>query len=283
MAVAERVGGTIVNADSAQVYSDLRVLTARPSRKDEAAISHSLFGYIDGSEACSAARWARDAMASLEETLVSGGVPILVGGTGLYVRTLLEGIAPIPEIDPAIRAEVRAMAVDDAYSTLQQEDPGGAAKLNAGDTSRVARALEVVRATGRTISEWQRQKSGGIGEAIDLVPLILLPEREWLYERCDRRFEAMFDLAVSEVETLRARRLDSELPIMRAIGVREIADYLSGVSSREAAIAAAQQATRRYAKRQFTWFGRQSPAHWPAIDQSEYNDWIDQMVIKLHQ
>lgn len=283
MAVAERAGGVIVNADSAQVYRDLRVLSARPSAADEAAIPHRLFGYIDGGEAFSAARWAGDVKASLPEIRANGAIPILVGGTGMYIRTLLEGIAPIPDIDSAVRKEVRELPVAAAYEALEREDPGMAASLEAADSSRIARALEVIRSTGRSIADWREEKSGGIGENIDLVPLILLPDRDWLYDRCDRRFEAMFDEAVGEVEALAARRLSPDLPIMRAIGVPEIFDFLGGRLSREESIAAAQQATRRYAKRQFTWFNRQPPTDWPRIDESEYDKYIDQIVMKLRK
>ncbi|NNC72983.1 MAG: tRNA (adenosine(37)-N6)-dimethylallyltransferase MiaA [Sphingomonadaceae bacterium] len=283
MAVAERAGGVIVNADSAQVYSDLRVLSARPSTADEAAVPHRLFGYIDGAEACSAARWARDAKTSLAETGDNGGIPILVGGTGLYLRTLLEGIAPIPDIAPDIRAEVRAMDVAAAYAALEAEDAASAAALNAADSSRIARALEIIRSTGRSVTTWRADKTGGIGREIDLVPLVLLPEREWLYARCDRRFADMFDAGVVEVEALVARQLDPDLPIMRAIGVPEIARFIAGKCSRDEAIAAAQQATRRYAKRQYTWFKHQPPAKWPRLDESEYDSYLDQFVMKLRE
>ena len=280
--ITERAGGVIVNADSAQVYADLRVVSARPSEADERALPHRLFGYIDGGEACSAARWARDAKTALAEIHAKGRIPILVGGTGLYQRTLLEGIAPIPDIDTEIRAAVRVLPVAQAYAALEREDPMAAARLAAGDTTRVVRALEVVRSTGATIGKWRRRKSGGIAEAIDLVPCVLLPDREWLYERCDRRFAAMFDEgAIAEVEALLARRLDPALPVMRAIGVREIAAFLTGKCGRDEAIAAAALATRRYAKRQYTWFAHQCPAAWPRINETEYDYIADTLATKL--
>lgn len=282
MRIAERTGGVIVNADSAQVYRDLRIVTARPGEAEEAALPHRLFGYIDGEEACSAARWAHDAKAEIAAAHAEGKPAILVGGTGLYHRTLLEGLAPIPEISAEIRAGIRALPVADAYAALQREDSASAARLNPADSSRIARALEVVRSTGRAIGEWQRKKTGGITGDIALVPLLLLPDRGWLYERCDRRFADMFESgAIEEVETLLDRQLDPALPIMRAIGVSEIAAFLKGEMDRDEAVTAAAQATRRYAKRQYTWFANQPPADWPRITESEYNEYESNIVTIL--
>jgi tRNA dimethylallyltransferase len=255
--------GVIINADSAQVYADLRILSARPFDDEMEGIEHRLFGAWDGAEACSAAAWAARAKAEIADCHASGAVPILVGGTGLYLKVLLEGIAPIPAIEPDVRAMVRALPDDGAYKLLQLEDPLRAAELAPNDRQRIARALEVKRSTGVTLADWQIAKSGGIGEDIDLHPLVLLPDRTWLYERCDRRFEAMLQAgAVAEVEALLARGLDPDLPVMRAIGVPEIASFLNDALLREAMITASQQATRNYAKRQFTWFRRQLPQEW---------------------
>ncbi len=253
----------IVNADSAQVYADLAVLSARPSLAEMAGVEHRLFGEWDGAAACSAAAWATRAAQVVAAVHGAGGVPILVGGTGLYLRTLLDGIAPIPEIDPAVRAEIRALPVDQAYAALVRADPGRAARLAPADTTRVARALEVVRATGRTLADWQREKSGGIGDDVTLHPAVLLPPREWLYLRCDARFARMLECgAVAEVAALLARGLDPAVPVMRAIGVPEIAGYVRGEYGLEQARMLGQQATRHYAKRQYTWFRRQPPAGW---------------------
>ena len=253
----------IINADSAQVYADLAVLSARPDEEEMGGIEHRLFGYIDGAEACSAARWAEDARTEIAAAHAADALPILVGGTGLYLRTLLDGIAPVPPIDPAIREAVRALPVAEAYVALASEDPDAAARLNAADTTRVARALEVVRSTGQTLKSWQARKLGGIGRAVSLKPLVLLPPRDWLVERCDRRFATMLDSgAVEEVEALLARGLDADLPVMRAIGVPEIAGMIRGELTREAALAAGQLATRQYAKRQYTWFRNQPPESW---------------------
>lgn len=274
IAVAERHRGTVINADSAQVYRDLRVLSARPSAEEEARVPHRLFGHVDGGEDYSAARWAAEARAAIDATLAEGRLPVLVGGTGLYLRTLLDGIAPVPDIDPAIRAEVRALAVAEAHAALARLDPQAAERLRASDTTRVARALEVVRSTGRPLAEWQAARDGGIADRIDLVPLILLPDRAWLVERCDRRLEAMFaGGAIEEVAALLARAdLSPDAPVRRAIGVPQIAAYLQGEIGREQALAESRLATRQYAKRQYTWFRNQPPADWRRADAMESCD-----------
>jgi tRNA dimethylallyltransferase len=267
LALAERAGGTIINADSAQVYRDLRIVSARPAAADEARAPHRLYGYRDGEDVCSAAEWAADARAEIEAAQAAGRLPILCGGTGLYLRTLIEGIAPIPEIDPAVRRTVRAMAAGEAHLALVLEDAEAARRLRPGDTTRTQRALEVVRSTGRTLRSWQADKIGGIGERVALRPLILLPPRDWLHARCDDRFEKIFsDEGIGEVRLLIERRLPLLAPVMRAIGVREIAAFLQGELSREEALAAGKIATRQYAKRQYTWFRRQPPADWPRFE-----------------
>ena len=203
----------------------------------------------------------------------SGRLPVLAGGTGLYLRTLLNGIAPVPAIDENIRAEVRSSSVGDNFAELEKLDPAAAARLNAADTTRVARALEVVRSTGKTLAVWQEQREGGIGNEIELRPIILLPARDWLYRRCDTRFEKMMEEgAAEEVGALLARNLSPDLPVMRAIGVREAADYVRGTRTRDQTIAAGQQATRRYAKRQYTWFSHQPPPAWPRFTEALADD-----------
>ena len=249
----------IINADSAQVYTELPVLSAQPSVAEMAAAPHRLFGYLEGHTACSAADWAKAARAEIDKAHHSGALPVLVGGTGLYLRTLLEGIAPVPDIDPAIRADVRSLATNDAYAALQSEDGVAAEKLHPNDDSRIKRALEVIRHTGRSITDWRAEKEGGIAENIELRPLILLPPRPWLHERCDRRFEMMMEQgALEEVKALLQMDLPEDAPVMRAIGVPEIAAMLAGEITREEAIARGQAATRQYAKRQYTWFRNQS-------------------------
>ncbi len=262
----------MINADSAQVYRDLEILSARPTEAEMRGIDHRLFGEWDGAEPCSAADWAGRAKREIEDAQLAGELPILVGGTGLYLRTLFDGIAPVPPIDPRVREAVRALPVDEAYAALRAEDPERSAALNPGDSARVARALEVVRSTGRPLAHWQRLRVGGIGEAIDLRPLILLPPREALYARCDARFARMLaNGAIAEVEALLARKLSPSLPVMRAIGVAEIVGWLRGQWSREEAMARGQQATRNYAKRQYTWFRRQPPQDWLRCESEDYN------------
>ena len=254
----------VINADSAQVYADLVVLSARPNPLEMHGIEHRLFGAWDGATACSAADWADAARREIAALHGEGAVPVLCGGTGLYIRTLLDGIAPVPPINPEIRNGIRAMATTDAFAALAAEDPERAAALAPADGARIARSLEVVRSTGRSITAWQAERVGGIGDAISLHPAILLPPRDALYARCDKRFSSMIQYgAVDEVEALLARKLDPDLPVMRAIGVHEIAGWLRGEWSREEAIARGSQATRNYAKRQYTWFRGQSPADWP--------------------
>lgn len=263
----------VINADSAQVYADLAVLSARPDAGEMAGIEHRLYGAWDGAASCSAADWAEAARAEIAALHARGAVPILVGGTGLYIRTLLDGIAPVPPIDPAIRAAVRALPVAEAHARLALLDPARAARLHPADTARVARALEVVRATGRTLARWQEHKEGGIAGAIDLRPCILLPGRAWLYERCDRRFAQMLERgAIAEVAALLARALPPDAPVLRAIGVPEIAAYLGGEISLEQAQNRGAQATRRYVKRQFTWLRHQFPAEWLRIESYPYDD-----------
>ncbi len=281
MALADLTPAVIVNADSMQVYRDLRVVTARPDEADEARHPHRLFGYIDGAEACSAARWAADAKVAIAEAHEQGRLPILVGGTGLYIRTLLDGIAPVPDIDPAIRATVRALPVAEAFDALTHEDSDAAARLSPADTTRVARALEVLRSTGRTLKDWQAHRVGGIGDAVRLVPTILLPPRDWLFNRCDMRFAAMIEAGLDEVATLISRHLDPALPVMRAIGVSEIAGLLTGTVSESEAVATGQLATRQYAKRQYTWFANQAPATWARVQTQLDSAGIHKLAIIL--
>lgn len=263
---------TIINADSAQVYGALPILSAQPSAEEMASAPHRLFGYLDGREACSAARWAQDAKVAIETAWQEGRLPLLVGGTGLYLRTLLDGIAPIPEVDPKVRSAVRALPTSEAYRTLAEIDAASAAALSPNDDSRIKRALEVVRSTGTGIVEWRKLREGGIGDMVDLSPLLLLPPRDWLHIRCDLQFGQMLEHgAVEEVEALMARNLPDDAPVMRAIGVPEIAAMLRGAISRDEALARGQAATRQYAKRQYTWFRNQPPPSWPRHTEV-YND-----------
>jgi tRNA dimethylallyltransferase len=265
--LAERTGGVIINADSAQIYRDLPVLSAGPTEKEHARAEHRLYGARDGADSCSAADWAELARTEIADVQASGRLPILAGGTGLYLRTLLEGIAPVPPISAEVRQRVRSAPVEENRAELQKLDSEATARLNPGDSARIARALEVVLSTGRTLAQWQSRREGGIEEEVSLRPLVLLPPRDWLYARCDARFGQMVENgAIEEVKTLLARKLDPSLPVMRGIGIREIAAYLDGEIGREEMIARGRQATRNYAKRQYTWFAHQPPRDWPRFE-----------------
>jgi len=262
LAVAEALGGTIINADSMQVYRDLAVLTARPGAAELARVPHRLYGVIDAAEACSAGRWRDMALAEIAVAREAGRVPVLAGGTGLYLRALLDGLAPVPPVPAALREEVRALHArlgGEAFrQALAARDPEAAQRLSPGDRQRLIRAYEVVAATGRPLAEWRRRQ--GPAASPPAAAVVLLPPRATLYAACDARFLSMLERgALAEVETLLARGLDPALPAMKAVGVPELASLLAGRSSRRAAITAAQQATRRYAKRQYTWLRHQMP------------------------
>ena len=259
----------IVNADSAQLYADLPILSAAPSPAERRVADHRLYGVRDGAQAASAAEWAGLAKAEIASIHQQERLPILVGGTGLYLRTLTDGIAPVPPIDPAVRRAVRSASTAENLAALVTIDPVAAATLNPGDSARIARALEVARSTGKSLKSWQQQRSGGIGGQVRLVPLILLPPRDWLYDRCDRRFAQIVETgAAHEVEQLTRRGLDPSLPVMRAIGVQQMLGFNQGAISKSEAIAAGTLATRRYAKRQYTWFSNQPPADWPRFTEA---------------
>lgn len=264
LSLAKKAGGVVINADASQVYRDLSVISARPSLAEEAEAPHRLFGYLDGATACSAASWAQDASDEITKALAQGLLPIVVGGTGLYLQTLIDGIAPIPAIDPDIREHVRQLEPAEAFIALSTEDPVASQRLHPTDRTRISRALEVIRSTNKSILQWRQEKTGGIGHKITLVPAILTPKRTLLYERCNQRFDLMMaEGALDEVRALAERGLDPQLPVMRAIGVPPLIDYLAHKTPLDEAIVLAKQATRNYAKRQLTWFNNQPPADWP--------------------
>lgn len=283
LSLAQQIGGVIVNADSAQIYRDLPVLSAAPTDEERKTAEHRLYGVQDGALPCSAAEWAEMARREIANIHESGRTPILVGGTGLYLRTLLEGIAPVPPIEPDVRACVRERPVEENRAKLESLDPEAAARLKPRDSARINRALEVILSTGRTLAEWHRQQEGGIAADVELRPLILLPPRKWLYARCDERFARMIEQgAVSEVEALLTRKLNPNLPVMRGIGVRELSRYLLGEISLDEAVAAGRQATRRYAKRQYTWFAHQPPAEWPRFREALDLDRLSEALALLN-
>ncbi len=259
---AERFGGVVVNADSMQLYRDLPILTSWPDDALRARAPHWLYGVLDGAERCSAGRWRALAMAEIERIHGDGALPILVGGTGLYLRALLEGLAPVPAIPDAVREAVRALHEREGsaglHARLAERDPEAAGRLEPGDSQRVMRAYEVIEATGRSLLAWQAERHDAYsGHA---VTLILEPPRDTLYDACNSRFERMMaTCALDEAARLKARGLDPGLPVMKAVGVRALLDHLSGVTTLERAVELGRQATRRYAKRQTTWFRTQMP------------------------
>lgn len=258
LALAEAEGGTIINADASQVYRDLRILTARPTAAEEARVPHRLYGHRDADEACSAESWAAEARMAIADCVAEGRLPILVGGTGLYIRTILEGIAPVPAIPADARAEVRAMATAAAYAALAREDPRMAARLHRNDTARIQRALEVVRATGCSLIDWRATREGGIASTFAVEVIRVDRDVEALCARCDARVDGMIaDGAIDEVAALLDRGLSPDLPAMRAIGVRSIGAFIDGKQSLAEAVEQIQHATRQYAKRQRTWFRNQ--------------------------
>lgn len=263
IALACEFNGVIINADSMQIYSDLRVLSARPSVEDEALAPHRLYGALDGAEVCSAARWRALAMTAVEEALSEGRLPIVCGGTGLYLRALTDGLSAMPEISDDVREAVRdrlaAIGPEALHAELADEDRVMAARLNPTDPQRIARAMEVLKATGRSLADWQADAPMTTPpEDWKFTTLALIPPRDILYERCNKRFRIMLDQgAIEEVSALKARGLDRSLPVMRALGVPELIAYLEGEITLEEAETKACTATRRYAKRQNTWIRNQ--------------------------
>jgi tRNA dimethylallyltransferase len=260
LAAAEAIGGTIINADASQMYRDLRIISARPSEADEARVPHLLYGVLDGAEAGSAAGWAGLARAAIAEVQAADRLPILVGGTGLYLSTLIDGIAPVPAIDPAVRAAVRDLPAEAAATALAAEDPALAARLAPADRQRTLRGLEVMRSTGRSLLAWQGERTSGIGAAMAVRGVVVTAPRPLLNARAEARLAAMVEAgALAEVAALVARRLPPDRPVLRALGVPEFAAVLAGEMPLEQAVAAAAAATRQYQKRQDTWFRNQLP------------------------
>ncbi len=255
------LGGTVINADSMQVYRELRVLTARPSQSEEARAPHRLYGTVSAAQACSVGRWLDDAADAIAEARGEEKLPILVGGTGLYFRALTEGLAPVPDIPAEVRSYWREQAAKLGREALHQElaarDPAMAARLKPADPQRIERALEVIDATGVSLAEWQGGNAAPLLAPGDVLRLVIAPEREPLFAAIDTRFDRMIEHgAVGEVRALLDLELDPGRPAMRAHGVRELAAYLSGAVSREEAVAKAKTESRRYAKRQMTWLRR---------------------------
>lgn len=261
LALAERLGGTVINADSMQLYHELRILTARPSEAEEGLAPHRLYGTVPAGEAFSVGRWLEEAQAAIAVARGEGRVPILVGGTGLYFNALLDGLAPVPDIPVEVRGYWREQSERLGTGALHRElvarDPGMAAKLRLSDPQRIVRALEVIDATSVSLSEWQGAPAAPVLDRHAVMKLVIAPEREPLYAGIDARFDRMIEAgALEEVEVLLGLGLDDSLPAMRAHGVREFRAHLAGACNLEEAKIKSKTETRRYAKRQMTWARR---------------------------
>ncbi|TCT02483.1 tRNA (adenosine(37)-N6)-dimethylallyltransferase MiaA [Aquabacter spiritensis] len=267
LACAKATGGVVVNADSMQVYRDLQILTARPSARDEAEAGHWLYGHVDGDADYSVGRWLDDAAAALAALREAGRLPILVGGTGLYFKALTQGLAPVPPIPDAVRLKIRMDTIEDKtpvlHSRLATRDPETAFRLKPNDRQRILRALEVLEATGRPLSAWQKATGPGLIAEDRAVRVVIDTDRDSLKARIDTRFDAMIETgALREVVDLMRRGLPAGRPILKAHGVPALFRHLMGEISLSEAIEIGKADTRRYAKRQETWF-RHQMADWP--------------------
>ncbi|HEY5306120.1 MAG TPA: tRNA (adenosine(37)-N6)-dimethylallyltransferase MiaA [Pseudolabrys sp.] len=265
--LAETIGGTIVNADSMQVYRDLRVITARPSAEEEGRVPHRLYGHVDAAVNYSTGQWLRDVAVVLDEVKAAGRVPILVGGTGLYFKALTGGLAAVPPLPLEIRDRVRERLASEGiaplYAELLERDPATAHRLMPNDRSRICRALEVLDATGRSLSDWHKEALPPLIDPAQAAKVFLTCERKQLVARIENRFAAMRKAgALDEVRTLSERKLDPLLPAMKAHGVPWLVRHLNGGISLDESAAGAIMDTRRYAKRQLTWF-RNQMKDWP--------------------
>ena len=284
LALAEAFDGVVINADSMQVYDALRILTNRPDAALEARVPHRLYGVIPADEACSAARWRSLALVEITAAHEAGCLPIVTGGTGLYIRALIEGLAPIPDIPAAVRRSTRerhaSLGGPAFHAELAALDPEMAERLAPGDSQRMIRAFEVFEATGRSLAAWQRvAPTAADALAPPFLTLTLAPPRAPLYAACDGRFAAMIEAgALAEVSDLAALDPDPGLPVMKALGVPELRRHLAAELSLEQAIAAAQQATRNYAKRQATWLRHQLPG--AVVYEAQYSEDLKQAAIE---
>lgn len=270
--IADQYPATLVNADSQQVYKQLSVLSARPDAAEMARAPHRLFGVLDGSEVCSAGRWLELAKPEIETALREGRLPLLVGGTGLYLKALTEGLSPIPDISPAVRSDARALwretSPEAFIERLAQLDPESAARLHQSDSQRLIRAYEVSLETGRPFSQWRNEPKIPVMGHVRFATVQLLPDRELLYARINARFDEMMERgALDEVRELMKLGLDADLPVMKAVGVPELMAHLNGEMTLEAAVELAKTASRQYAKRQLTWARHQQSGETLNIEQ----------------
>jgi tRNA dimethylallyltransferase len=263
--LAKARNGVVINADSMQVYANLSLLTARPSSEDLEQAPHALYGFVAATDAYSVGRWLVDVAQAIDQARARSQMPIIVGGTGLYFLALLDGLSPVPEIPNVIRRHWREAAgqsrAGELHQQLAQRDPETAERLAPADTQRITRALEVLDATGRSLTEWQRQPGVPVLDAATTERLVVSPPRDVLHARANQRFELMMQTgALEEVAQLATLNLSSELPIMRALGVRPLLELLAGTLDRDTAIEQAKAETRQYQKRQTTWLRRQMSA-----------------------
>jgi len=264
LALAERTRGVIINTDSMQVYRDLRIITARPTVDEEARVPHRLYGHVDAAVNFSAGSWVKDATAALAEARAQNRLPIFTGGSGLYFKALTRGLSAVPPVPSGVREGVRARleqhGVEALHAELSQRDPLSAERLKPRDRTRIARALEVLEATGRSLTDWHRDGLPPLLPPGQFRALFLAPERDALYARIDARFDAMLETgALQEVASLGARHLDPLLPAMKAHGVPALLRHLAGEITLRQAAEIGRADTRHYAKRQFTWFRHQLP------------------------
>jgi len=262
MDVAEEFNGVIINADSMQIYDGLRIVTARPTVADEQRVPHCLYGTMAPQETCSVGRWETLCIAEIEKTWAQGKLPVVTGGTGLYIKTLVDGISHLPPIPDEIREKIRSRVtthgIEVLYAELKAKDSEMADRLKPADKQRICRALEVLEATGKSLAVLQREIKSvpALDAAFDLH--VIMPPRDILYKRCDRRFDLMLeDGALEEVRRFATLNLDPNLPAMKALGVPELLSLVRGEATLEEARARAQMQTRRFAKRQCTWFRNQ--------------------------
>ncbi|MGB7288439.1 MAG: tRNA (adenosine(37)-N6)-dimethylallyltransferase MiaA [Salaquimonas sp.] len=272
--LAKNHNGVVINTDSMQVYSILQEITARPDEVEMDGVEHLLFGHVAPGAPYSVAIWMEQAANAIDTVRSAGKLPILVGGTGLYFKAILEGLSQVPTVDPDIRRKLRDASLIDVaplYDELNVLDPDGAAKLEPGDTQRIVRALEVVKSTGKSLFDWQSApKSKSVLDGAHCEKIVILPPRELLNERIARRFHAMVEKgALAEVEALMELGLDHEMPAMRAIGVSQLASTLKGERELDEMIELSIIATRQYAKRQRTWFRHQFDASWRVLESAD--------------
>jgi tRNA dimethylallyltransferase len=287
LSLAERTGGIVINTDSMQVYRDLRIITARPTPGEEARVPHRLYGHVDAGVNCSAGMWVTDAAAALAEARAQHRLPIFIGGSGLYFKALTRGLSAVPPIPPEVREDVRARLERDGaealHGLLAQRDPVTAERLKPRDRTRVARALEVIEATGRSLTDWHRDGLPPLLPPDRVKAVFLAPDREGLYARIDARFGMMLEAgALEEVRALAERHLDPLLPAMKAHGVPALIRHLRGEISLADAAEIGRADTRHYAKRQFTWFRHQLPEfEWMKPAEADLH--LDRLLQRSHK